>query len=428
MNASAKYSFESLRSFFGARLAGIQGKKAIARIGAATTLPRVTFPRQLLLLALPALVLFPGCQRKPEQAAETPRPTPAAAAIAIGFFAPISGAQASYGVDSSNGARLAVDEINAAGGVLGKPLSLVVKDTRSLAAESVDAIKSLIKDDKVVAVIGEIASDRSLAAAAVAQEQGVPMITPSATSAGVTATGDFIFRACYTDVFQAAVMAKFARSIDVRKAAIFSDQSNPYGNGLAAIFKKDFVDHGGEIVAEESYRAGDTEFSLQLATIKSKAPEIIFLPSYYTEAALIIRQARKVGIDVPFLGTDGWDSQEFLKVGGNAVDNCYFSSHFSSERTSDNVKRFSSAYSTKHAVEAPPLAALAYDAVFLVADAIKRAGVAEPRAIRDALATTKDFQGVTGMITFDANRNPRKSGIVLRSEGGKFSYLETTDP
>jgi branched-chain amino acid transport system substrate-binding protein len=244
----------------------------------------------------------------------------------------------------------------------------------------------------------------------------------------VTAVGNYIFRACYTDAFQAAVMAKFGRSIDVEKAAILFDASNPYGNGLKDAFKADFLKRGGSIIAEESYRAGDTDFTAQLNAIKAKNPESIFLPSYYTDAALIIKQARQLGIDVPFLGTDGWDSNEFLKIGGQAVNNCYFACHFSTEHVSDKVKAFNDAYSAKFQSTPPPLAALAYDSVWLVADALKRAGSDEPAALRDALAGTKDFPGVTGTITMDQDRNPKKPGIVIRVQDGKFTYLETTEP
>ena len=380
--------------------------------------------KEVWLLA--ALFLLSGCGRKPAETA--PKPTPVPAGPAIGFFAPMSGPQASFGSDAVNGATLAVEEVNAGGGLLAQPCRLVIKDTHSVPEDAVAAVADLIDKDKVIALVGEIASDRSLAAATVAQSRGIPMLTPGATSDSVTAIGPFIFRACYTDKFQAAVMAKFARSIDVRRAAILSDQSNPYGKGLADIFKRDFVEHGGEIVAEEAYRAGDTDFTIQLNAIKDKNPEIVFLPSYYAEAALVIKQARKAGIEAPFLGTDGWDSQEFLRVGGAAVDNCYFSSHFSSERSAERVKQFSEAYAAKYGAPPPPLAALAYDAVHLMASAVTRAGNGQPEAIKDALASTRDFGGVTGTITFDDFRNPQKPGIVIRVDEGKFSYLETVAP
>ena len=363
-----------------------------------------------------------------EEAPEPPQPPEDPLATRIGFFAPMSGAQASFGMDAVNGAKLAIEEINLAGGVLGHPIKLIIKDTESQSEQTNVVVSELINTDKVAALVGEIASDRSLIAAPVAQASGIPLITPGATTEKVTAAGDYIFRACYTDAFQAAIMAKFARSIDVEKAAILFDASNPYGSGLMEAFKADFLQHGGTIVAEEFYSAGDTDFTAQLNAIKEKNPDSIFVPGYYPEAALMIRQARQLGIEAPFLGTDGWDSAEFLKVGGQTVNNCYFASHFSSEHASDKVKVFSDAYSAKFQSTPPPLAALAYDSIWLLADSLKRSGTAEPAALRDAIAATRDFPGVTGNISFDQSRDPKKPGIVIRVQDGKFTYLETVEP
>lgn len=340
----------------------------------------------------------------------------------------MTGAQASFGKDAIQGAQLAVEEINRAGGMLGHPVKLVVKDTQSRADETEVVVNQLIQEDKVAALIGEIATDRSLAAAPIAQHHGVPMITPGSTHETVTTTGDAIFRVCYTDAFQASVMARFARSITAEKAALLYDPTQPYSAGLAESFKKDFLAGGGKIVAEEFLRAGDRDFSVQLNAIKARSPEIIFLPSYYPEAAQIIRQARQAGIDVPFLGTDGWDSPEFLKIGGEAVNNCYFSCHFAAGGQSAENKKFTAAFTEKFGAAPPPLAALAYDAVCLTTDALKRAGSADPAALRAALAETSGFPGVTGSITFDAGRNPTKPGVVIRVEDGSFTYLETIDP
>lgn len=385
-----------------------------------------------LFAALAVLCIVPGCKKAPEdkteaQATATATPTPDdPRATPIGFLASFTGAQASFGQDAVNGANLAIEEINAAGGVLGRPLKLVVKDTRSSNEETAAATSLLLEKSPVV--IGEIASDRTLAAAPLAQAAGVPLITPASTNDTVTAAGDFIFRVCYTDSFQAEAMAKFARSIDVTKAAILSDPASQYSSGLAGAFKLDFTKGGGTIVAEATYRAGDRDFAAQLNAIKAAAPEVVFLPSYYAEAALIIRQARELGLDLPFIGTDGWDSTDFLKVGGTAVDNTYFFSHFSPENRTPGADQFTASYTARFNAPPPPLAALNYDAVMLAADAMKRAGSLERNAIRDALAGTSDFPGVTGRIAFDQQRNPRKSGLILRVDGGKFTYLETIEP
>ncbi len=386
-------------------------------------------------LWLAAVLSLAGCQKKPAAPSATPAPTPIPTptpenprAIRIGFFVSQTGEQSSFGLDATKGAQLAVKEINAAGGVLGRPLALVERDTQSRSDITSAVVTELIDKKRVSVLVGEIATDRSLVAAPLAQAAGIPMITPGSTHESLTQAGDGIFRACYTDLFQAIAMSKFARSIDAQTAAVIFDPSSPYGSDLATIFKTDFTSHGGQIVAQATYQTGDKDFSAQLNAIKSRMPEVIFLPCYYTEAALIISQARQLGMDMPFLGTDGWDSAEFLKVGGDAVNNCYFSSHFSAENTASPVSAFVQAYSSAYGQPPPPLAALSYDTIYLVADAIKRADSTESSKIKTALATTAGFQGVTGTIAFDENRNPTKPAIVIRIQKGKFTYLETSSP
>lgn len=391
------------------------------------TLRAVRFGWSICCALAGAGIFLSGCGKKAPEAPKPPEPAEDPLATRIGLFVPLSGAQASFGNDAIRGAQLAVEEIDAAGGALGHPLKLVAKDTQSRVDETGIVVNQLIMEDKAAVLIGEITSDRTLAAAPQAQAAAVPLITPGATNEKVTEAGNFIFRACYTDSFQASVMAKFARSLGATKAAMLYDPSNPYGSGLAESFKRDFAAAGGTVVAEEFYRAGSKDFSVQLNAIKARLPDIVFLPSYYTDAALIIRQARQAGIDVPFLGTDGWDSPEFLKVGGEAVNNCYFSCHFAAGSQSEQIKRFVDLYTAQYGTPPPPLAALAYDTVHLAVDALKRAGSTDPVALRGALAATADFPGVTGKITFDQNRNPKKPGVVIRIEDGQFSYLETID-
>jgi branched-chain amino acid transport system substrate-binding protein len=349
-------------------------------------------------------------------------------ATRVGLFIPLTGSQASFGSEALNGAKLAVDEINEQGGVLDHPVNLIVKDTESQTEQVASVVGELIDTEKVVALIGEITTDRTLAAAPVAQERGIPLITPSATNEKITAVGDYVFRVCYTDAFQAAMMTKFARSLDADKVAMLFDGNNPYGTSLSNAFKVEFVKQGGSIVAEQTFRAGDVDYAIQLNAIKLSNPDIVFLPSYFAEAAVIIKQARQLAIEVPFLGTDGWDSSELLKFAGQAVNNCYFASHFSSERLSDRAKPFSESYRAKFQAAPPSLAALTYDAVWLLADALRRGGSTTSTALRDALAATKDFAGVTGTIAFDQDRNPKKPGTILRIQDGKFTYLETVEP
>ena len=386
--------------------------------------------------ASPQQVAGPPQASTPSSIESTPTPEPLKSpeapqdplAARLGLFIPLTGSQASFGIDALNGARLAVDEINEQGGVLDHPVNLITKDTESRTELVASIVGELIDTEKVVALIGEITTDRTLAAAPLAQERGIPLITPSATNEKITAAGNYVFRACYTDAFQAAIMTKFARSLDVEKVAMLFDGENPYGASLSNAFKVDFVKQGGSIVAEQTYRAGDVDYATQLNAIKQKNPDIVFLPSYFAEAAVIIKQARQLAIEVPFLGTDGWDSSELLKFAGQAVNNCYFASHFSSELLSDRAKPFGEAYRTKFQAAPPPLAALTYDAVWLLADALRRGGSNTSTALRDALAETKDFAGVTGTIAFDQDRNPKKPGIILRIQDGRFSYLETVEP
>jgi branched-chain amino acid transport system substrate-binding protein len=349
-------------------------------------------------------------------------------ATRVGLFIPLTGSHASFGSEALNGAKLAVDEINEQGGVLDHPVNLIVKDTESQTEQVASVVGELIDTEKVVALIGEITTDRTLAAAPLAQERGIPLITPSATNEKITTVGDYVFRVCYTDAFQAAMMTKFARSLDAEKVAMLFDGNNPYGTSLSNAFKVEFVKQGGSIVAEQTFRAGDVDYATQLNAIKLRNPDIVFLPSYFAEAAVIIKQARQLAIEVPFLGTDGWDSSELLKFAGQAVNNCYFASHFSSERLSDRAKPFSESYRAKFQAAPPPLAALTYDALWLLADALRRGGSSTSTALRDALAETKDFAGVTGTITFDQDRNPKKPGIIFRIQDGKFTYLETVEP
>ncbi len=391
-------------------------------------------PRHAAELPLQAPASSEPSTPSPVEATPTPEPLNSVEssqdplATRVGLFIPLTGSHATFGSDALNGAKLAVDEINQQGGVLEHPVNLIVKDTESRTEQVASVVREMIDAEKVVALIGEITTDRTLAAAPIAQERGIPLITPSATDEKITAVGDYVFRICYIDAFQAAMMAKFARSLEVDRVAMLFDGNNPYGTSLSNAFKVDFIKQGGSIVAEETFRAGDVDYATQLNAIKLKNAEIVFLPSYFAEAAIIIKQARQLGIEAPFLGTDGWDSSDLVKFAGQAANNCYFASHFSSEHLSDKAKSFNEAYRARFQAAPPALAALTYDAIWLLVDALKRGGSTASSALKAALAETKDFTGVTGTIAFDENRNPKKQGIILRIQDGKFSYLETVAP
>ncbi len=350
--------------------------------------------------------------------------------IRIGEFGSLTGGTATFGISTHEGVMLALRDINAAGGLLGKPVRVITEDNQSKPEEAVTAVLKLIKQDLVVALIGEVASSRSLAAAPVAQANKIPMLSPASTNPKVTEVGDYIFRACFIDPFQGSAMAAFAiNTLKLHRFAILTDVKNDYSTGLTQFFRETVVKLGGEIIAEESYSEGDIEFKAQLTAIRSKQPEAIYVPGYYTECALIARQAKELGVNVPLLGGDGWDSAKTVEIGGKAVEGVYITNHYSAEDPRPEVKQFIADYKKMYAGKAPDvMAALGYDAIRMMADAIRRAGSTDGPAVRDALAATKDFAGVTGTITIDEHRNARKTIVVLRIEGGDFHLVTSMPP
>ncbi len=383
----------------------------------------------LILLFIAAWAVCACKPEAPVQASTPPPPAkPALQPVKLGVFLPLSGDQASFGNDAINGARLAVEELNQNGGVLGRPLEIVLRDTASDAATIPGIVKDLTGKEGVPLLIGEVASARSIEAAGVAQSLGIPMISPASTHRDVTAAGEFVFRTCYAEPSQGAAMARFAASVRATKAAILTETANPYSQELAKSFRDSFLASGGEIAADIAFTPGSEDFKSIMEEIRAKGAEVIFLPSYYPEAAPLIRQARLLGIDMPFLGGDGWDSPEFLKQAGSAVENCYQANHFSAQQDLPEVQTFVKAYEARFGAPPPPLAALTYDAVKVGAAAIATAGSENRDAIRDALAATSEFPGVTGKITLGPDRTPAKPTVILRAEQGKFNYLETVAP
>ena len=349
--------------------------------------------------------------------------------ILVGEYGSLTGTTATFGISTRNGIELAMDEINNAGGVLGKKIRVIVEDDQGKPEEAQTVVTKLVNKDRVVAVLGEVASSRSLAAAPVCQSNRIPMITPSSTNPRVTQIGDYIFRVCFIDPFQGLVMAKFAtNSLKIKKVAVLRDIRNDYSVGLANVFVENFTRMGGAIVADESYGEGDTDFSAQLTSIKSKNPEGIFIPGYYTEVGLIGRQARKLGITVPLMGGDGWDSPKLWEIGGEALNGCFYSNHYSVEDPSPAIQKFVGDYRNRYNQVPDALAALGYDAARILVEAFRRAGTTEAAKVRDALAQTKDFVGVTGKITIDKDRNAVKPAVVLRVNNGKLEYVETISP
>jgi branched-chain amino acid transport system substrate-binding protein len=352
-----------------------------------------------------------------------------AAEIVIGHYASMTGNTAHFGQDTDKAARLAVEQLNATGGVIGKKLKIVTLDTRGDGAEAANAVTRLIDVEKATAILGEVASSLSLQGGPIAQRRKIPMVSPSSTNPKVTQIGDYIFRVCFIDPFQGKVMANFARrTLKLDKVAILKDVKNDYSIGLAEAFQKSFVASGGVIAVEQSYSAGDTDFSAQLTAIKGSGAQAIWVPGYYAEVGAIARTAARLGVKLPLLGGDGWDAPELFTIGGDALNGSYFSNHFAPDQASAQAQKFVADFKAKYGQEPTGLGALGYDGVMVIADAIKRAGKADPAAIRDALAATKDYVAVTGKITMDKDRNPEKSVVVLKIDSGKARYEALVNP
>lgn len=362
-----------------------------------------------------------GCTKKSADSANE---------ILVGEYGSLTGSEATFGQSTSEGVNLAFSEQNKIGGVKGKKLKLITLDNQGKPEEARAAVQRLITQDRVVAVIGEVASSRSLAAAPVAQQYKVPMISPSSTNPKVTEVGDYIFRVCFIDPFQGLVMAKFARNeIKKGKVAILRDVKSDYSTGLADVFVAEFKKMGGEIVADESYQAGETDFKAQLTQIKGKKPDAIFVPGYYTEVGLIARQTRQLGMNIPLLGGDGWDSEKLSELGQDAIKGSYFSNHYTTESTEPAVVDFIKKYRDSYSGKTPDgLAALGYDAAKILIAAMERTTEITPTAIRDELAKTKNFVGVTGVISIDEKRNATKSAVVVQVDGKINRFVKTITP
>jgi branched-chain amino acid transport system substrate-binding protein len=344
----------------------------------------------------------------------------------VGVFMSLTGSTANFGISSTNGIKMAADEVNGAGGINGKQIELLVQDDRSDASEAATIVTKFVTQDQVHAIIGEVASSRSIAAAPIAQNAKVPMLTPSSTNPEVTKKGNFIFRSCFIDPVQGAAIAQFAaRTLGAKKAAIMVDRKNDYSTGLEKVINATFTKMGGQIVVTQSYQEGDQDFNAQLTSIKGSNPEVIFVPGYYNDVGLIAKQARDKGITVPLVGGDGWDSTQLYAIGGSALNGCYFTNHYSPYDTDPKVQKFVNDYKSRYGSLPDALAATAYDAAHIMFDAMKRANSLEGPAIRDALAATKDYPGVTGKVTFNENRDAVKPIVMIEiKQGGTYAVKE----
>lgn len=349
--------------------------------------------------------------------------------IVVGYYGDLSGRTSSFGQSTKNGAEMAADEINKAGGINGRTIQIIVEDDQGEPNKAATVVTKLINQDKVMAILGEVASSNSLAAAPKAQEAKVPMISPSSTNPAVTQVGDYIFRVCFIDPFQGEVMAKFAaNNLKAKRAAILYDFNSDYSRGLFEFFKRSFTSLGGQIVLEKSYTQGDRDFSGQLTAIRSANPDVIYVPGYYGEVGVISNQTKQLGIKAPLLGGDGWDAPQLWQLGGASLNGNYISNHYSVDDPSPAIQKFVADYKARYNIPPDALAALGYDSMKVLADAIKRAGSTENVKLRDAIAQTKDFPGVTGKISIDKDRNAVKPAVVLKLENGKFVYETTIAP
>jgi branched-chain amino acid transport system substrate-binding protein len=350
--------------------------------------------------------------------------------IRIGQYGAFSGKEAAFGTAARKGVILAFDEANAAGGVLGRKVELIAEDNQSKAGESATIAKKFVSRDKVVAVLGGNVSVNSLEAAPILQNARIPMIAISSTNPRVTEMGNHIFRVCFIDPFQGAVLAKFAlTTLHAKRAAIITSVSNPYSVGISKVFREKFTAGGGEIAIEQKHTEGDKDFRAQLTAIKAAGVDCIFHSSNYTEGALICIQARQLGLTMPIFGGDAWEAPQLIEIGGAAVEGTYYSTHASPDSTAPEMQNFIKKFRARWEGETPDsIAALGYDAARLLFDSLRRAGTTDNAKLREAIATTNGFPGVTGKITIDAQRNATKSAVILTVKNGQFAYVETVDP
>ena len=394
-----------------------------------------TLSRAVVAALVTAAVVLPlGCAKRSNE-------------IPVGIYGSLTGTTATFGVSTKNGSEMFIDNLNAAGGISGTKIHAYVEDDRSLPEEAATAVTKLIDQNGVIAVLGEVASSRSMAAAPNCQQAGVPMISPSSTNPKVTELGDYIFRVCFIDPFQGQMIAKFAKNtLNMNRAAVLRDLKNDYSVGLANYFTEAYQALGGTIVIDQSYSEGDQDFKAQLTKIKAKNPQFIMVPGYYTEVGLIARQARELGITAPLLGGDGWVSEKLLEIAEDALNGSYFVNHFYEGDPNPMVQKFVADYQQRYNSKPDGLAALAYDAAGVLSVALQKLHDEDPKSfqtlmgprndaqkaarakLRDLIAATKDYPGVTGRITLDAKRNAVKPAVFIGIEKRAYKYVATVEP
>ena len=380
-------------------------------------------------LAIAMSIALTGCGggEKAKPAAQTNE-------IKIGGNVEMTGGVANYGNQALSGMKLAFKQVNESGGVLGKKINLILADNKSEPAEAANATTKLITQDKVSIVMGPIVSSNVLATVKIAEDNKVVVMTPTGTNEKITVDNGkvrpFAFRACFIDPFQGRVMANYAtKSLKAKTAVIYIDSSSDYSKGVAAAFEETFVKNGGKVAGKEAFLQKDQDFKATLTKIKAMNADIVFIPAYYEEVGKIVKQARELGINQPLLGTDGWDNPKVVEIAGAAaLNNTFFSNHYSSQDSDPNVKKFIDAYKAEYKEEPSSMAALGYDAAMIVIDAIKRANTTDAAKVKEAMEQTKNLQVSTGIVTMDSNHNPIKSAVVIEMKDGKQTFKEKINP
>ncbi len=354
--------------------------------------------------------------------------------ILVGEYGSMTGPQATFGQSTHNGIMMAADEVNAAGGINGRKIKVLSEDDQSKQEEAANAVTKLISQNNVLAIIGEVASSASIAAAPICQSNKVPMITPSSTNDEVTKKGDYIFRICFTDSYQGEYQAVFAdqwatTSGKPKSVAMLTDVKSDYSQGLAKVFTAKFTALGGKIVGTQSYANGDSDFRSQLTAIKGTNPSLLYVPGYYTDIGQIAIQARDLGITAPLLGGDGWESPKLIEIGGKALEGCFYTNHYFYADPSPVVSSFVQKYKERYGQIPDALAALGYDAMKTLADSMKRASKLDGPSLRDAIGQTKGLVGVTGTINIGPERNAMGKKLVIEEiKNGQLTLKATIDP
>ena len=385
----------------------------------------------VVIAAAISLAILTACPQKNEGGGGTSTTSGGGGGeILVGEYGSMTGPQATFGQSTHNGIMMAIDEINAKGGINGRKIKVITEDDQSKQEEAANAVTKLISQNNVIAVLGEVASSASIAAAPICQQNKVPMITPSSTNPEVTKKGDYIFRICFTDDYQGHSLGEYVGKTEgIKRAAILTDVKSDYSQGLGHFFEERFTQDGGQIVARASYANGDSDFKSQLTSVKAANPQILFVPGYYTDIGQIAIQSRDLGMNVPLVGGDGWESPKLIEIGGKALEGSYYSNHYFYGDPAPIVRDFVQKYKDRYGATPDALAALGYDAAHVLGDALSRSGGKGGSSLRDAIAGTKNFAAVTGTINIGPDRDAVGKKLVIEEiKNGALAFKASVEP